>query len=326
MFITILICTRNRARSLRRTLESLFSSYNLGIPDWEVIVADNDSTDDTAAVCRDFLEKFPAHFRFLVEKKRGKGNALNTGIAAARGDILAMTDDDVLCAPDYIESIRTVFSQYPADGAQGRVLLDCEGGRPKWLENDTAAYMSERDFGDEVFDWNDGLSGCNTVVRTEVARKIGGYSPELGPGAAGYREDYDFSLRMRQAGYRLIYAPQIVIWHRLPRERLTKSSLRKRFFDQGRSEAYFSALPSPLWRFGIYAVKESISKEAKAIWQLCANQPALALRLQCEVSQLAGFFWQHWRFKRGVPRQLSRISPLPSGNRDRTAGGLGGEN
>ncbi len=305
MFISVLICTRNRADSLRQTLESLFCSGNLESPDWEVLVVES-STDHTDEVCLKFQQRFPQHFRFLTEKKLGKSNALNTAITAAKGDILAFTDDDVFCAPDYIQGIRTVFTLYAPDATQGRVLLDCEGGWPEWLDRNYLALMADfRDCGDEVIDLEGTLFGLNMVVRAEVFQKIGGFAPELGPGGIGMWEDTEISLRMRRAGCRLIYAPQILVRHQLPRERLTKSFLRRRFFQQGRAAAYYEPLPVSLFRFGLYLVKESISKEVAAIWHLCAGRPAQALRCQCEARSQAGLFWQHLRFKCGVPRRLS---------------------
>ena len=305
MFISVLICTRNRADSLHQTLESLFCSGNLESPNWEVLVIES-STDHTGEVCREFQQRFPQHFRFLTEKKLGKSNALNTAIAEARGDILAFTDDDVLCAPDYIQGIRTVFTSYSADAAQGRVLLDCEGGWPEWLDRAYLALMADlRDCGEKVIDLDGTLFGVNMVVRAEVFQKIGGFAPELGPGGIGMWEDTEISLRMRQAGCRMIYAPQILVRHQWPRERLTKSFLRKRFFQQGRAQAYYARLPVSSFRFGLYLVKECISKELAAVWHLRAGHPALALRCQCEARSQAGFFWQHWLFKRGIPRRLS---------------------
>jgi len=309
--ISILICTRNRADSLRQTLNSLFCPSNLRSPEWEAVVVDNDSDDHTAQVCRDFRERFPGHFRFLVETKHGKSNALNSAIAAARGDILAFTDDDVHCAPDYLHGIRTVFGQHTADGVQGRMLLDCEGGHPDWLDRYLGLTVGWRDCGDELIDLDGTLCGGNMIVRADVFQKIGTFAPELGPAGAGMSEDTEISLRMRQAGCRLLYAPQILIRHRLPRKLLTKAFIRKRFFQQGRAEAYYAPLPASLFRFGLYVVKETISKGGAAIWHLCAGRPALALRCQCEARSHAGFFWQHWLFRRGVPRTLSGNLLLP---------------
>src|ERR1700722_14327829 len=131
VFITVIICTRNRAGSLRLTLESIFSSSNLELRNWEVLVVET-STDKTGEVCLEFQRRFPEHFRFLTEKRIGKSHALNTAIAVAKADILAFPDDDVLCEPNYIRAIETVFASYSTDAAQGRVLLDCEGGWPEW--------------------------------------------------------------------------------------------------------------------------------------------------------------------------------------------------
>ena len=310
MFISVIICTRDRAESLRLTLDSLFSPSNRLSPRWEAIVVDNDSRDSTGQICREFGERFPAHFRWLVEKKHGKSNALNSAIAAARGEILAFSDDDVLCAPDYIQAIQTVFKQHPADAIQGRILLECEGGHPDWLDQYLGLTVGWRDCGDEVVELDGTLCGTNMIVKAEVFRRIGSFLPELGPGIIGLGEETEVSLRMRQAGCRMLYAPQILIRHRLPKKRLTRAFIRKRFFQQGRAGAYYEKLPVSVFRFALYVVKETISQELSAIWHRFAGRPADALRCQCEARSQAGLFWQHCLFKQGKHRKRA-CNPLP---------------
>jgi GT2 family glycosyltransferase len=310
MFISVVICTRNRADSLAETLDSLLCSSNLKEPDWEVLVVES-STDHTKEICRKFQQKFPEHFRFWTEKKLGKSNALNTAIGLAKGDILAFTDDDVLCAPDYIEAIRTVFTTYSPDAAQGRVLLDCEDGWPDWLDKRYAGMADFRDCGDKVIELDGTLFGVNMMVRADVFQKVGGFSPVLGPGGIGVWEDTEISLRMRQNGCRMIYAPQVLIRHQWPHGRLTKAFLRERVFGQGRVLAYYESLPAPLFRFGLYVIKETIRQEIAATWFRWKGSPAAALHCQCEARSQAGFFWQHWLFKRGIPRTLSKDLALP---------------
>ena len=313
MRVTVLICSRDRADSLRRTLGSLLCPTNLRTLDWEIIVVTDVSDDRTAEVCREFQAKFPAYFRFLVQENRGKSNALNLGIAVARGEILAMTDDDVLCAPDYIASIQSVFDRYPADAAQGRIFLDCEGGLPNWMSVGHSVFMSWCDYGDEVQQpFNHTLFGTNMVVRAEAVRAVGRFAPELGAGTVvGFAEDTEFSIRLQEAGYRFIYAPQIVVRHQLPRHRLTRSFFRKRYFRLGCSHAYYIPLEVPLWRFGLYVVKNWIQREAQALRHRCANRPAKALDCQCEARIQAGFFWQHCCFSFGAPRRLSLVTCWP---------------
>lgn len=305
MFVTVIVCTRNRAEDLRRVLQSLFCPGNLEMTDWEMLVVET-SSDESRQICQKYQQRFPSHFRFLTEPRIGKSHALNSAIAAAHGDVLAFTDDDVLCPPDYIRSIRAVFSSHSADAAQGRVLLDCEGGRPPWLDQEHLWLMADlRDWGEEVTEFHGTLCGTNMIVRAEVFKKVGGYSPELGPGGVGMFEDTEISLRMTQAGCRMIYAPQILVRHQWPKDRLTKAFLRSRFFGQGRAGAYYEPLPVSLPRFALYVAKITFLSELAALWQLCRGRPALALRQQCEARCQAGLFWQHRLFRRGVPRTLT---------------------
>lgn len=315
MFISLLICTRNRASSLSRTLESLLCPSNLQTRDWELLIVDNRSTDDTSKVCQEFAGRFPAHVSLLVEERVGKSHAMNTAIAAARGELLALTDDDVDCAPNYIQAIRSVFSTYPVDGAQGRIVLDFEGGAPEWMNDYLRGIMSSRDFGAEVFEWKDNLTTCNMVVRAEVFQKVGGFSPELGPGATGFMDDSEFSMRMRSAGFRSIYAPQIFVRHRFARERLSKSQMLKSCFRKGRSEAYFLPLSVPIWRFSLYFAKQFTFTQVCAAWNQLRGRPAAAMAYRCTSRQLLGFLWEHWRFNRGVLRTLSPHSFSDVGTR-----------
>jgi len=287
-------------------VESLFCPANLEAPDWELLVIDNNSQDRTVEICREFQQRFPEHFRFVTEHKVGKSYALNTAISEAKGDVLAFTDDDVLVATDYVQSIRTVFSSFPVDAAQGRVLLDCEAGWPKWLDDTYASMADYRDYADEVIPLKGTLCGSNMIVRKALFDEVGGFAPELGPGGIGVFEDTEISLRMREKGHRLLYAPQILIRHQWPRDRLTKGFIRKRMFLHGRVNAFYDDLPASLPRFGLYVVKETIIRELQALWHLCSGRPAAALHCQCQAREQAGLFWQHRLFQRGVPRTFSR--------------------
>jgi len=308
MFISIIICTRNRHETFKHAIESLFQQTNLDQPDWELLVIES-STDRTVEICRDFQGRFPNHFRFFKEKKVGKSHALNTAILEAKGDVLAFTDDDVLFTPDFVQSVRTVFNLDSVDAAQGRVILDCEAGWPKWLDKTYAPMADHRDFGTEIIPLEVTLCGTNMIIRKEVFREVGGFAPELGPGGIGVFEDTEMSLRMREKGHRLIYAPQILIRHQWPRGRLTKSFIRKRMFLHGRVNAFYDDLPTSLPRFGLYVVKETLIKELQAFWHLCAGRPAAALHCQCQAREYAGLFWQHRLFRLGVPRTFTR-APL----------------
>jgi len=199
-FISIIVCTRNRGESFRQTVDSLFCRANLEEPNWELLVVET-SKDRTLEICRDFERRFPGRFRFLTESRIGKSHALNRAIVEARGDILAFTDDDVLFTHDYVRSIRTVFTSFPVDAVQGRVVLDCEAGWPPWLDETYASMANYRDFGQEVAPLKGTLCGTNMIVRKQLFEQVGGFSPELGPGGIGVFEDTEISLRMRDRGH-----------------------------------------------------------------------------------------------------------------------------
>jgi glucosyl-dolichyl phosphate glucuronosyltransferase len=312
MSITVLVTTRGRSTSLRRTLDSLLTPDNLRVLDWEVLVViDSDADDGSREVCEDFSTKFPTHFRFLTQDGSGKSGAVNLGIASAKGDLLAFTDDDVLVPHDYLQGIHSTFTNNSADAAQGRVILDCDGGLPSWMGRRQLEFMSWCDYGDAVQDWTHRtMYGTNMVVRTRAARAVGGFSLELGAGTVvGFAEDTEFSFRLRNAGYKFVYSPQITVRHQLPRNRMTRSFFRIRYYRLGRSQAYYVSLPDvPIWRFGLYSMKYALLKEAEAIWHRVANRPAEALDCQCYAREKLGLFVQHCHFRMGQQRRLTQAT------------------
>jgi GT2 family glycosyltransferase len=306
MFLTVLIATAGRAQTLRQTLESIFTRANLAEADWEMLVVVNSAADSgSLQVCSEFERRYSERFRFLIEPQRGKARALNMGLTQARGELVAMTDDDVICTPDYVSAVRDVFRRYPADVVQGRVLIDWIGGRPESLSPKQAVELSLWDFGDEVIPFSQGLSGCNMVVRADVARQVGGFALELGPGASGLNEDTEFGMRAREAGYRLIYAPQILVRHQMPRTRTTPAMMRRRSFVRGRSTAYYEPLEGRFLPAVRWQATQLLLREFRALRLALGGRKAEALKLQCQSWECIGFFWQHWRFRMGQPRKLN---------------------
>src|SRR5208282_2321290 len=88
--ITVILCTYNRCQSLARALDSVAAQTFSESVEWEVLVVDNNSRDQTRDVAEDFCRRYPGRFRYLFEPRQGKSYALNAGIREARGDILAL--------------------------------------------------------------------------------------------------------------------------------------------------------------------------------------------------------------------------------------------
>src|SRR6266852_75843 len=97
--ISLILCTYNRCQSLARPLESVAASRLPDSVNWEILVGDNTSHDQARHVIEDFCRHYPGRFRYLFEPNQGLSHARNAGIAEARGEIIAFTDDDVTVDP-----------------------------------------------------------------------------------------------------------------------------------------------------------------------------------------------------------------------------------
>src|SRR4051812_4125101 len=129
--ISVIVCTRSRSASLERMLSSMANLKDPRI-DWELIIVDSGSTDDTRDVIKSRADALP--IRVVSEPQPGLSNARNRGVAHARGDYVCWTDDDVLVDPGWLCAWRDAFEATP-DGVYfgGRVVPVFEGEKPKWL-------------------------------------------------------------------------------------------------------------------------------------------------------------------------------------------------
>jgi glucosyl-dolichyl phosphate glucuronosyltransferase len=240
MRISIVIATFNRAALLQETLEHLRrQAYE---PGDEVIVVDNGSTDRTPEVIGRAADGFPARFVRMRETTPGKTPALNTGIAVAGGDILALTDDDVLVADDWVATIRRVFRESSVDLIGGRVEPRWESPGPRWLQVEEngrygalASPLALLHYGDAQELGDRTAVGANLVVRQSVLRALGGFTPHLGrrSGTLLCGEDHDFCQRAVAAGYRCEYRPEVSVRHWVPADRMRLAYYLRWFFWSG---------------------------------------------------------------------------------------------
>ena len=122
MNTTVVLCTYNRCQSLERALSSIAASTLPQGFEWEVLVVDNNSSDQTREVVEDFCRRYPGRFRHVFEPRQGKSYALNTAISGARGDVLAFVDDDVFVEPTWLQNLTADLYSGEWAGAGGRIL------------------------------------------------------------------------------------------------------------------------------------------------------------------------------------------------------------
>jgi GT2 family glycosyltransferase len=210
MKLSVLICTRNRAKSLAATLERFFAQRFAGDYEYELLIVDNASTDETKKVA----ERFASRVRYLFENRPGLSRARNAAIKAAQGEILVFTDDDVLVAENWLDEIHREFSSdLSLSVLGGRVLLAREG-----LQEVAVFTLNERR--EIVFPNGGGVAmGANMAFRREVFDRVGLFDVRLGAGtffAGG--EDIELFYRALKAGYKFVYAPNVLVYHDHDRE------------------------------------------------------------------------------------------------------------
>ena len=122
MKISVILCTYNRCQSLAKALESVAGSTLPDAVDWEVLVIDNNSGDQTRTVVEQASALHLGRFRYIFEPRPGKSHALNTGILAAHGNVLAFVDDDVTVEPTWLQSLTAPLDDEHLAGSGGRIL------------------------------------------------------------------------------------------------------------------------------------------------------------------------------------------------------------
>jgi glycosyltransferase involved in cell wall biosynthesis len=131
--ITVIIYTHNRCQLLSNALENVARSRLPDSTEWEAIVIDNNSQDQTHEVAEDFVRRYPGRFRYLNEPQQGKSYALNAAIRAARGKVLAFTQDDVTVEGTWLQNLTQGMASSHWIGAGGRVVLQWPASLPTWF-------------------------------------------------------------------------------------------------------------------------------------------------------------------------------------------------
>src|SRR5579863_1127417 len=185
MHITVILCTYNRCQSLARALDSVAVSVVPEAIEWEVLVVDNNSNDQTETVVKDFSHRFPGRFRYLFERQQGKSYALNSGVGEARGDILAFVDDDVTVEPEWLQNLTSALLDSQLSGCGGRILPQRGFVPPNWLALDgpynlVGALCAYFDLGDVSRELKEPPFGANMAFRKEMFARYGDFRTDLG--------------------------------------------------------------------------------------------------------------------------------------------------
>lgn len=239
--ITVIVCTYNRAGTLPKALESVATQALPPSVRWEILVVDNNSSDETRQVVEEFQRRYPGRFRYLLEPQQGVSHARNAGIRDAQGDIVAYIDDDETAAAGWLQNLTANLQSGEWVGAGGRIVPQWNCSRPRWLSSEnsfTTAPLAAFDIGTDKEELSEPPFTANVAFRKEIFARLGGFRTDLGRSGKSLlsNEDTEFGRRVLAAGGRLRYEPSAVTYHPVEKNRVRRSYFLKWWFNKGRSD------------------------------------------------------------------------------------------
>jgi hypothetical protein len=258
----------------------------------------------------------------LFERQQGRSSALNTAIAAARGTVLAFTDDDVRVVDGWLDAATTPLlgSDVVMGYTGGPVRPIWEVQPPPWLDlakGDLWGTIAIQDHGAEPFVYEDRRKvplGANMAARRDLFEQIGGFRADLGRTGGRLvlgQEVPELLLRARAAGRRGMYVPAMQVHHHIPAKRLTPGYFRTWWFGKGVSRAALERM-QPVTELGVdlrttphllgvprYMYGSVVRDTLGIVTERLRGRRPAAFKCQMMVAFFAGYFWARWRERRG---------------------------
>lgn len=326
MLVTVAICTWNRSASLARTLQQFTL---LEIPrraEWEILVVNNNSTDQTDRVVASYLEGLPV--RVLNEPVAGKSRACNRAIREARGELVLWTDDDVLVDRRWLSATVDAFTRWQADWVFGPSDPIWPVGSPSWYVEELRPSFSVLNYGSREFqvtNRNTPFYGLNFAGSLAAHQAVGGFRENIGMkrDGGGVGEDIELFRRALSAGMRIVYTPNAKVGHMIAADRLTKRYHRRRQW-RARHDNYavlpelFPGLPEV---FGIprFIYRKGLSDVWEAVKNRVLAREGRSFRHELQAIRVAGMITEGVRaalrnsqatYESNHPGRRSRLSPF----------------
>ena len=247
--VTVILCTYNRCQNLAKVLDNLAAQTVPKGIEWEVIVVDNNSSDETKSVVDGLCRRYPERFRYLFESNQGLSYARNAGLREARGEVVAFIDDDVTIEPTWLQNLTMSLHTGKWAGAGGRIVPDWPCTPPCWVPQNEWFGMAPLvifDLGLEAVPLRDAPFGTNMAFRRRLFERYGNFRTDLGRCAKNLlgNEDTEFGRRLLAAGERLKYEPTAVVHHSVPQNRLRRGYFLTWWFNKGRADIRENGVPA----------------------------------------------------------------------------------
>lgn len=238
--ISVVVCTFNRVDLLRGCLESLIGQ---SVEPREVIVVNNNSTDETATWLEEFIQTHPL-FNVVFEPKQGLSHARNAGLVHAKGRYIAYLDDDGVADPNWVrgiqKTIEEVGEEFVAFGSAYFPFY--QDSKPKWFADRFGTWYG----GPTIRSYMGGecICGGNMVLRKDILESVGGFSPDFGMRGTvrSFGEESEVHLKLKKLGLKTCYSPYFPIRHLVKKNQLVIGNLLLESFRTGRNAGQLGLL------------------------------------------------------------------------------------
>ena len=266
MILSIVICSYNRANYISGALDSLYHQ-SAGLDNFEAIIVDNNSTDNTADVFKQWRSSHAnGSFTYLTESKQGASFARNTGAKGAKGQWLCFMDDDAIANSNYVENIIMHIKTKPeAIGFGGRIIPKYIPSAPEWMSYYVSSLVGNFDYAPTACAFENGKYPLesNMIVKKDIYNSIGGFNTEL-PGVVGILriggEGKELFYKLLALGHTIYYDPTICVEHVVEVKKLTPEYMYRVASGIGRGEktrtlsiskgSYFKKIIEYLFKLG----------------------------------------------------------------------------
>lgn len=230
MQASVIVCTYNRAESLKKTLDAL---AQLEVPaefSWELLVVDNNSSDSTRAIVESYAQSIDS-LRYVFQPEQGLSHARNLGIEQSRGDILLFTDDDVRPEPNWVQQTVANMEENDCDACGGYIAPDWETTPPLWLTGRFYGFLAiKTDEGPYLIERGGSLPfGANMAFSREVFDKVGLFDTSRGRkgNVLASGEDGEMFERILTARMKVMYFDNARVHHHIEAFRTRKKYFRR---------------------------------------------------------------------------------------------------
>lgn len=297
--ITATVCTHNRSRYLALALAGL-QQQRLPTAQFEILIVDNRSTDDTRHVVEEYRQHLP-NLRYVHEAQLGLSYARNTAMREARGRYLAYLDDDAIPEPQWLQALLAAFT------AQASQRVACVGGRidpiwevprPEWLPDELLDYLTVVDWGSSgmaLTPQRRYVAGANVAFEVAALREVGGFDRTLTRTGANLVSHDEILVERQLAakGLAVYYEHEAAVRHHVSAGRATMQWLCERVYADGFSDAVLRT------RLAGFSLPRRWKKAARQLLRIAASprllggllrQPATREQLlsRCQALRLLG--------------------------------------